>query len=219
MTTADDVTVLVLAGGGGTRFAARRPGSDKLLAPVGATGSLATLLAALLATPPDPPEPGTGVRVVVVGPPRDLPAGVRQVREEPPGGGPLAGVAAGLALVDTDVVVLLGGDAPFAAGAVPRLLAALRAAGPDVDAVVGVDPSGRRQPLLSAHRTAAARRALGALPAVAGAPLRALLAGRVLAVEVSAEEALDVDTPEDLEAARAVLRRHGGPGAGAAGRT
>ncbi|WP_240896139.1 chemotaxis protein CheW, partial [Kineococcus siccus] len=39
---------------------------------------------ALLATPPDPPEPGTGVRVVVVGPPRDLPAGVRQVREEPP---------------------------------------------------------------------------------------------------------------------------------------
>jgi len=203
---ADDVTVLVLAGGAGTRFARERPGADKLLAPLAGSGPLALLLAGLAARP-----------VVVVGPPRALPAGVRQVREDPPGGGPLAGVAAGLALVTTDVVVLLGGDQPFAAPAVPRLAAALLAG--DADAAVGVDAHGRRQPLLSAHRTATARAALAALGEVAGRPLRALLAGRVVEVPVSAEESLDVDTPADLDAARGVLAARDAGQAGGPART
>ena len=219
-----DVSVLVLAGGAGSRFARERPGTDKLLAPLASarpvagtgspagSGSLATLLADLAAT---------AAPVVVVGPPRALPPGVRQVREEPPGGGPLAGVAAGLELVDTPTVVLLGGDQPFAAPAVDRLVTALLAAG--ADAAVGVDGDGRRQPLLSAHRTAAARRVLAALPDVAGRPLRALFGGAVVEVPVSAEEALDVDTPDDLDAARSVLARRGTGGgtgqAGGAGRT
>jgi len=201
----DDVTVLVLAGGAGTRFARERPGTDKLLAPLADSGPLALLLGGLVAG-----------QVVVVGPPRVLPAGVRQVREDPPGGGPLAGVAAGLALVTTGTVVLLGGDQPFAAPAVPRLVAALLAG--DADAAVGVDGHGRRQPLLSAHRTAAARAVLAALPDAAGRPLRALLGGHLVEVPVSAEEALDVDTPDDLAAARAVLARRGpGCGTGRAG--
>jgi len=207
----DDVTVLVLAGGEGTRFARERPGADKLLAPLAGSGPLALLLGELVAG-----DAARAGRVVVVGPPRTLPAGVRQVREDPPGGGPLAGVAAGLALVGTGVLVLLGGDQPFAASAVPRLVGALLAG--DADAAVGLDARGRRQPLLSAHRTAAARAALAALPAAAGRPLRALLGGRVVEVPVSAEEALDVDTPDDLDAARAVLARRGaGGGAGQAG--
>jgi len=210
VSSADAVTVLVLAGGEGTRFARHRPGADKLLEPVADAGPLPTLVAELLAA---------GLPVVVVGPPRALPAGVRQVREEPPGGGPLAGVAAGLELVGTGIVVVLGGDHPFAAAAVPRLVRALRTAAPGVDVAVGVDPGGRRQPLLSAHRTAAVRHRLAGLPAVAGQPLRALFAGRVAEVDVSAEEALDVDTPEDLAAARAVLDRRRTGSADGPGRT
>jgi molybdopterin-guanine dinucleotide biosynthesis protein A len=173
------VSVVVVAGGSGTRFAA----GDKLAAPLGAATVLGCLLADL-----------AGLDVVVVGP--------GGVREDPPGGGPLAGFAAALAVSDAEVLVLLGGDQPFAAPAVPRLLAALT---PDVDTVVGVDPDGRRQPLLSAHRRAAVRRVLDGLPAISGQPLRELFRGPVVEVPVSAREALDVDDVADLARARAEL--------------
>ena len=95
----------------------------------------------------------------------------------------------------------------------PRLVAAL-AADPDLDAVVGVDAEGRRQPLLSAHRRVPAQRVLDGLPAVEGQPLRELFRGRVGEVAVSAREALDVDVPQDLTAARTLLGHPeaGGPG-------
>ncbi|WP_432510804.1 molybdenum cofactor guanylyltransferase [Kineococcus sp. SYSU DK001] len=182
----DGVGVVVVAGGAGTRFAARAgAGADKLAAPLGSSTVRGTLLEGL-----------DGWHVVVVGP--------GGVREDPPGGGPLAGFAAGLAAVRGEVVVLLGGDQPFAASAVPRLVAALRA-DPALDAVVGVDPGGRRQPLLSAHRRAAAVRVLDGLPAVAGLPLRELFRGHVAEVPVSARECLDVDVPADLDRARDLL--------------
>ncbi|WP_432497886.1 molybdenum cofactor guanylyltransferase [Kineococcus gypseus] len=204
--------VLVLAGGGGTRFAARTAGADKLGAALGGTDVLGHLLAALVPRWP----------VLLVGP-RPV-AGVPAVREDPPGGGPLAAFAAGLAALDAHPsplpgldreapVVLLGGDQPFAAAAVPRLLAALAGG---ADAAVGVDASGRRQPLLSAHRRAHARAVLAALPQVAGRPVRELLGhgARVVQVPVGEREHLDVDVPEDLARARALLA--GGPGAGGA---
>ncbi|WP_432485785.1 molybdenum cofactor guanylyltransferase [Kineococcus esterisolvens] len=207
--------VVVLAGGGGTRFAARAAGADKLAAPLGGTGVLEHLLAQLRPRWP----------VVLVG--TDRGAGVPVVREDPPGGGPLAGFAAGLAALDAPdapgtagreaPVVLLGGDQPFAAEAVPRLLAALAGG---ADAAVGVDGGGRRQPLLSAYRRAHARSVLAGLPAVTGRPVRELLAApgaRVVEVPVSDREHLDVDVPEDLARARALLG--GGPGAGGAART
>lgn len=197
------VAVVVVAGGGSTRWAARtvrdgRGGADKLAAPLGPGTVLQHLLRAL-----------AGYEVVLVGP--------GGVREEPPGGGPLAGFAAGLGASTADVLVLLGGDQPFAASAVPRLLAAL-AADPSLDAVVGVDGDGRRQPLLSAHRREHARRVLDALPGAAGRPLRDLFRGRVGEVAVSGREALDVDVPDDLVRARALLAGPGGgdPEAGAA---
>ncbi|WP_337062853.1 NTP transferase domain-containing protein [Kineococcus sp. G2] len=211
-----DAVVVVLAGGGGTRFAERAAGADKLAAPLGSSDVLRHLLARL--TPCWP--------VVLVGP--DRVAGVPAVREEPPGGGPLAGFAAGLAALDAGVapgvgsgwpVVLLGGDQPFAAAAVPRLLAALADGG--ADAVVGVDGSGRRQPLLSAYRRAHARAVVAALPGVVGRPVRELLgarAARVVEVPLEAHEHLDVDVPEDLARARALLAA-GGAGAGGAPRT
>ena len=70
---------------------------------------------------------------------------VRIVREQPPFGGPAAAVAAGVHELadDADAVLILAGDQPFVAEAVPLLLAALPAA-EDGDGARAVDPDGRR---------------------------------------------------------------------------
>jgi molybdopterin-guanine dinucleotide biosynthesis protein A len=189
--------VIVLAGGASRRFG----GGAKTDADLAGRSVLERVLDGL------PP----GGDVVVVGPTRPLP-GVRFVREEPPGGGPAAGVAAGLAAVGAGVVVVLAGDLPFAARAVPRLLAALAgaAAGGAVDGAVGIDPAGVRQPLLGAFRAAALG---GALVDPAGRSMRSVLAGLSLVeVPLDARESLDVDTAADLEAARDVADRRGADG-------
>ncbi|MGI5272084.1 molybdenum cofactor guanylyltransferase [Nonomuraea sp. CA-218870] len=55
-----------------------------------------------------------GGRLVIVGPPRDIPGAVF-VREEPPGAGPVPALRAGLAEVTASWVILLAGDLPFLA--------------------------------------------------------------------------------------------------------
>lgn len=193
---------IVLAGGRSSRF-----GTDKTAAPLGRADVLGTLLAGIA---PD-------VGVVVVGPFRDLagpgravphpiptaipppgPHAVRWTREDPPGGGPVAGLAAGAAALPggTDIAVLLGGDQPFAGPAVPRLLAALDTER-EADAAMGVAPDGSRQLLCVAVRVPALLAALPAEPA--GRSVRSLaVTWRVVDVPLSAREALDVDTPADL---------------------
>ncbi|WP_369055859.1 molybdenum cofactor guanylyltransferase [Kineococcus terrestris] len=206
----DGTAAVVVAGGAGSRFTAAGGAGDKLDADVGGRPVLHELLRALVGAGPG--------RVVLVGPARDLPAPlaarVERVREDPPGGGPLAALAAGLRhLAATGAgrgcaVALLAGDQPFAAPALPRLLGAL---GP-ATAAVGVDPSGRRQPLLAAVRLGAALDALAG-GAVDGRPVRELYArlegrfpGAVAGVPVSERERLDVDVPADLAAAREAVR-------------
>ncbi len=137
--------------------------------------------------------------VVVVGPPRDLSGEVVQVREDPPGGGPAAALAAGLAHVTAPAVVVLAADLPFLDAATVDVL---RAAAAGHDGAVLVDADGRDQVLTSCWTTARLReRAVGDL---SGAPLRALLRGlepvRLAAPDPRA--VADVDTPEDLERAR-----------------
>ena len=139
--------------------------------------------------------------VVVVGPRRQLTAAARVVwtREEPPGSGPAAAVAQGLTHVGAGVVVVLATDLPFAASAVPRLLAALA----DHDAAMLVDQSGRRQPLVAAYRSVALRARTEA-EAWADRSVRDLVAGLdVVGVSAAGLEALDCDTPADLDHARA----------------
>ncbi|WP_432548809.1 molybdenum cofactor guanylyltransferase [Kineococcus sp. SYSU DK004] len=224
----DGTAVVVVAGGAGSRFTAAGGAGDKLDADVGGRPVLGALLRALADAGPE--------RVVLVGPARDLPAHlaarVERVREDPPGGGPLAALAAGLRhLAATGAgrgcaVALLAGDQPFAASALPRLLGALEPAGGAAPALaaVGVDPSGRRQPLLAAVRLGAALDALAGC-AVDGRPVRELYArldagsrGAVAEVPVSDRERLDVDVPADLAAAREAARdtsaRGPRPGAG-----
>ncbi|GAA2167153.1 molybdenum cofactor guanylyltransferase [Pedococcus bigeumensis] len=188
--TSDDTapapaTAVVLCGGASRRF-----GTDKTRADLAGRSLLDHLLDGL------PP----GWPVICVGEARPTHRDVRWCREDPPGGGPVAAVAAALLLLDGPVLVLLGGDMPYAASPAPTLVATLERS-PDVDAVIGRDGDGRLQPLLAAYRTSALR---GAVPQpAAGTPLMRLLDPlRTLAVPVGDQAALDVDTAADLERAR-----------------
>jgi molybdopterin-guanine dinucleotide biosynthesis protein A len=188
--TSDDTltsptTAVVLCGGAGRRF-----GGDKTRALLDGVPVLDRVVGGL------PP----GWTVVCAGAQRPVARPVTWCREEPPGGGPVAALAAALPHVSSDVVVVLGGDMPYAAGSAPGLIDRLRAE-PDTEGVVARDGDGRLQPLLAAYRTAALRAAVPDRPA--GTPLMGLLDRiRTLVVPLAEPATLDVDTPEDLDRAR-----------------
>lgn len=140
--------------------------------------------------------------VVVVGPPRDLPADVVQLREDPPGGGPAAALAAGLAAVTAPVVAVLAADLPQVSGGLVR---SLREAAAGHDGAILVDDDGRDQVLTGVWSSAALRGAAAGQD-LHGRPLRALLDGldvvRVPAADVGLDGWADCDTAEDLQRAR-----------------
>ena len=148
----------------------------------------------------------SGWDVVCVGEERATTRLVKWCRESPAGGGPVAGIAAGLdhlGRLDTGTCVVVAGDMPFASPAVPALVDMLNAR-PELDAVLATDPDGRRQPLLAAYRCGMLR---AALPHdAAGARLMSVV--ETLATGTVACESrvtLDVDTPESLEQARHIV--------------
>ena len=180
---AHDVTAVVLAGGQSRRF-----GSDKLAAPLAGSTVLDHLLDALPTTWP----------VVVVGERRATARAVTWTQEDPPAGGPLAGVEAGLAVVGTDLVAVVAGDMPYAVPGLLVLAGALAAAGPETAAAVAVDDEDHANPLLAVYRSASMR---GVMPRPAhGRPAKTLLALPHLRVPVAGVASRDVDTPADLEA-------------------
>ncbi|WP_233521709.1 DUF6457 domain-containing protein [Streptomyces triticagri] len=150
-------------------------------------------------------------RTVVVAEPRQTVRPVEWVREEPPGGGPLAALEAGLRRTECPVVLVLSADLPFLdAPAVRTLLTALTPPGgtpataeipydrgedapsphgedapSPYDGVLFVDVDGRDQPLVAAYRRESLVRELDLLRAehgaLAGLPLRRLLVGLRLA--------------------------------------
>ena len=179
---------VVLAGG----TAARMGGVDKASIEIGGVTLLERTLAATM----------TALEVVVVGEQVPTSRPVTWTREEPAGGGPAAGLLAGLDrfLVAPDLVVVLAVDMPrLNAGTVARLTWAVEA-DPAVDGAVLVDAGGRRQPLAAVYREAALT---AARPSDAehehGLPMHRLV-GRLRLVEVPTvgDEARDVDTWEDL---------------------
>jgi molybdopterin-guanine dinucleotide biosynthesis protein A len=177
---------IVLAGGDARRLG----GADKPGQRIGER----TLLEHVVAAVP------TAASVVVVGPRRDVPRQVVWARENPPGGGPVAAVAAALPLTTADTVVLLAGDLPWIHGAIAPLLAELDAH----ECAVLVDAAGRRNPLASAWRRDALHRAVRAVGATAGAAAHALLDGvDVGEVADSGGWGEDCDTWDDLARARA----------------
>ncbi|WP_162872981.1 molybdenum cofactor guanylyltransferase [Austwickia chelonae] len=202
----EDVTAIVLCGGTSRRFG----GGDKTTAQVDGESILNRLLLGL-------PDRWT---VICVGTPRPTARPVIWTREDPPGSGPLAGIAAGIAESRTRYTVVLAGDQPFAAEAVRDLVTALAAADdglhdrytaaqntPEkhVDGVQALDTAGEHQPLLAAYRTQALRAVL---------PVDARNRGvrRVLAplhctgLDVAGHTTWDVDTTEDLARAQQHVR-------------
>lgn len=179
------VTAIVLAGGGSSRF-----GADKLSQPLGGATVLDALISGL------PPT----WAVVAVGPERPTVRQPTWAVEDHPGGGPVAGLAAGLTLVETDLVVVLAGDMPFVGAWAARLADEL-AGRQELDAVAASHSDGRPNPLFAAYRCGALRRVLPPDPRnQAARPL--LLALAHATITIPEQDLLDVDTPEALEAAR-----------------
>jgi molybdenum cofactor guanylyltransferase len=180
---------VVLAGGRGARLGGRA----KPQLEVGGR----TILDAVLAAVAD------AAQRVVVGPPQPVADGVLLVREQPPGGGPVAALGAGLASVTADVVAVLAGDLPFVTSELVHDLRA-RLTG---DGVLVVDDAGRDQLLLGVWRTASLR---AAMPEVAAhVPPRRVLAPlavrrfRPPVPDGAPPPWTDCDTPADLDRARA----------------
>jgi len=197
-----DYAAIVLAGGAGRRLG----GVAKPLLQVGGRSMLDRVLDAVADADPR----------VVVGPDSLIvPPGVRRVSEQPPGGGPVAALVAGLSTVDgaarlstvdgarpgPGTVAVLAADLPFLT---PQAIIELRRQS-TVDGAVYVDTEGRRQLLCGVWRTAALRRRLTQIPQHHGAALRDLLAGLDVAEVVHQTGGpppwYDCDSPEELDRA------------------
>lgn len=131
----------------------------------------------------------------------DVPDGVRQVVEEPPGSGPAAGLVAGLdAIADpAEWTLVLACDLPGAEQAVPRLLDAAVTGGEADGHCLGSD-DGTPQWLLGIHRSDALRRAAADYGDPRQRSVRGLLASMRLDVIADTEDlGHDVDTWGDYE--------------------
>ena len=178
----------MLTGGSAVRF----QGADKASIEIAGRTLLEHALAALA----DIPD------VVVVGDEVQTSRPVTFLREDPTGGGPAAGLLAGLAGFPRTPgrVVVLAVDMPLVTPATVRRLA-LAAAD---DGALLVDDDGRRQYLCAVYRTEALIAAAPPVEEQFGLSVRRLVGGLNLAdVAATAGETQDVDTWEDLLALRA----------------
>jgi molybdopterin-guanine dinucleotide biosynthesis protein A len=185
---------IVLTGGAASRLG----GADKPALEVGGTTLLERVLAAV----------ADAGRIVVVGPARPLSPPVIWCREDPPGGGPVAALAAGLAHVEADVVLTLAADLPWIAPAVPALLAAL--AGSSSDCAALVDGDGRVNYLAAAWLRTSLTQALASVGDPHGASMRKLASpAAMIEVPDGGGWGLDCDTWDDVDGARRRLHREG----------
>ncbi|MFF4603795.1 NTP transferase domain-containing protein [Streptomyces sp. NPDC001339] len=192
---------IVLAGGAARRLG----GADKPALSVGGRPLLDRVLAAC----PD------AAITVVVGPGRPAARAVVHALEDPPGGGPLAALDAGIRHTTAPTVLVLSADLPFLTVTTVRNLLETAVRTAARDGAMLQDASGRDQPLVAAYRAAALRRELARVRAargtLTGLPLRAVLAGLRLerVPDAVSADSFDCDTWEDVSAARARIREHG----------
>jgi molybdopterin-guanine dinucleotide biosynthesis protein A len=193
-----DVVAIVLAGGASSRF-----GSDKLAASLDGRPLLHHALEAVASVadrivvviPPEAPSPSI---------PEPLAARVVVARDAAAFGGPLAGLAAGLAADVTPgdeaprIALVVGGDMPSLVPAVLRLLVGRLAADPSLVAMTLA--ASRPAPLPMAVRPAAVRGAIETILASGGR--RSLLAP----LEAVPSSALSADDWRPLDPAGATLR-------------
>lgn len=146
--------------------------------------------------------------IVAVGTQFESDADIVWAREDPPLGGPVPAIAAGLARLDADWTYVLAGDLVHPGAIVERLRAALLAAqlsGADADGWAFM-ADGHPQWLAGLYRTASVRHALAGLETERNASMRALLGA--LAIEWIVDDdgvTADIDSPADLARAIADL--------------
>lgn len=176
--------VIVLAGGRGQRMG----GVDKAQVTLDGVRLVDHLLAAL-----------AGHEVVVVSPHADLGVAVPVVSEDPPFGGPVAGIAAGFeALEAPEFVAVLSVDAPDSPALLPLLVDAL-SRHPAADAAVVRAADGHVQPLCAVWRATGLARALERLDTVRDQAAKKLLRVADLVIEVDGDGTeRDYDTPGEL---------------------
>lgn len=187
MQSARQIDVVLLGGG-----RSRRMGQDKASLVVAGRRLIDHVLDDLAGLP-------QVSRVVVVAPDElPVPPGVLQTMEEPPGGGPVAGLLAGLDELGShpdDWVGVLTCDAPRAARLIPQLFAAALG-NPGVDGVLA-DAGGRRQYLCAVYRARALR--AGVVGSAHGHPMHRLASRlRTIDLRVSDELATDLDDMVDV---------------------
>ncbi|HWD61912.1 MAG TPA: NTP transferase domain-containing protein [Humibacter sp.] len=207
------IDAIILAGG----RASRLDGVDKPALIVGGARLVDRAIAAAGVLAAD--------AIVLVGPHRartaapDTAALLIAVREDPPFGGPVAALAAGLTKVTATFILLLAADLPHVELAVDRLATMIEnvAGGSEpentaADGLVLVDAAGRDQWLTGIYRAESLRSAIGGLPAGStNAPLHAVM--RCLRLERIPDHGstVDIDTWDDAERFSAVDSATGWP--------
>ncbi|WP_194815117.1 NTP transferase domain-containing protein [Nocardia sp. XZ_19_385] len=184
------VDAIVLAGG----RASRMGGVDKPAIVIGGRSMLDAALAAVAGC----------ARTVVVGPHRpELDPSILQVREVPPGSGPVAAIEVGLHALHpgpAPLVVVLAADMPFLTDtAIGELLRHENETG--ADAVFAADTSGRPQYLIGVWRRSALVAALAELDTLVNQPMKALIPDETVTVHLTG--VADCDTAEEVRRAQA----------------
>ena len=190
-----DLAAMVVGGGGGERLG----GVSKPDLVFGGGRLIDRVCGALLEAC------GAGC-VAVVPPAVRVPDGVLRTLEDPPGGGPLAGIDAGLAALGAPAdawVVVVSVDCPGIADVLAALLSEPLGDRCEGRILRGGEPEPFDQYLMGVYRAGALRRVIDEAVArrgsVRGMGVRRVLRALALErVDVSADVCRDVDTPEDV---------------------
>ena len=176
------IETILLAGGRGERMG----GVDKASVRLNGRRLIDHLLPAL---------PGP---VIVVSPhDLSLPDAARRVSEDPPYGGPVAGIAAAAPLIRSDLVAVLSVDAPDSPALLPALADALTVA-PDAGVAVTRAADGWVQPLCAVWRRDALLAALATLESTRDIAAKRLLAAATVVEVPGAGLDTDYDTLAEL---------------------
>lgn len=179
----DDFAAIVLSGGKGSRLGGR----DKASLVVEGTSLLEHALSAT----------AQATETVVVGDETTTSRAVMWAREEPAGGGPAAGLYAGLdALEESPALVsVIAVDMPrVTAETLTRLIRSLVSE----DGAVLVDAGGQIQPLCAVYKVAALQRVRPEVPH--NRSMKSLLDSMTInRVDALSDESRDIDTPDDLD--------------------
>ena len=176
---------VVLAGGDARRLG----GVDKATIEVDGLSLLERALGAVQAAD----------RVIAVGPRRSTSIPVQWTSEIPAGGGPLRATIAGLEFVTSEAAVVLAVDYPFVTS---EVVASLLSAAEAHDGAALEDVTGQMHYVVGAYRANALRAAVAERSADESS-MHSLFATLDVAAVRNERAALDIDTPEDLERARA----------------